>query len=129
MALHAKRAQEQARAAIEQPGQGLQQLERHLEQAVAQANEGLRVTSGQLPWQVLGDDQQQRCGTQARQPEAVFAAVALADQAGQGQHQQLAQGRAQHQGLGGNGKVGVCAGLGVAPRTIELLLGGVHRSE
>ncbi|MNJ59291.1 hypothetical protein D3C77_549680 [compost metagenome] len=53
MWLNTERAQEHPGAAIEQPGQWLEQLQRHFEQAVAQADECLRVASGQLSRQVF----------------------------------------------------------------------------
>ncbi|MNF93795.1 hypothetical protein D3C84_764830 [compost metagenome] len=129
MRLDAKRAQQQSCAAIEQPGQGLEQLERRFEQAVAQGDEGVRIAPGQLPWQVFGQHQQYDSGAQPGQPETVFTAVALTQQTGQGQHQQFAQGRAEHQGLWRDCQFRVFVGQAVAPGAIELLLGGVHRSE
>ncbi|MNI97012.1 hypothetical protein D3C73_1555810 [compost metagenome] len=56
----------------------------------------------------------------------MLAVEALADQAGQAQHQQLAQAGAQHQGLGRQHGLAVLAG---AQRAIELQAGGIHRGE
>ncbi|MNN38066.1 hypothetical protein D3C81_1520430 [compost metagenome] len=124
--LCAERAQNQLGATVEQAGQWLQQGKGHLEQAGTQADERLRVAPRQASRQELGKHQQGQGGTQAGQPEAVFAAVALADQAGKAQHQQLAQAGAQHQRLGGQGGLPVIAR---AQRTVELQAGGIHGAE
>ncbi len=122
--LHAEWAQDQPGNAIQQAGQWLQQGQRHFQQADTEADQGLRVAPRQASWQVLGEHQQGEGGGQAGQPETMLATVALADQAGQAQHQQLAQAGTQHQGLGGQ-RGAVLAGA----RTIEQLAGGIHGGE
>ncbi|MNT01193.1 hypothetical protein D3C72_1356490 [compost metagenome] len=89
----------------------------------------MRVASGQLPRQVFGQHQHQAGSAKPGQPEALFAVIALAQQAGQCQHQQLAQGGTQHQGLGGDRQCRVFIGEAVTPYPIELLLGGVYGGE
>ncbi|MNE97881.1 hypothetical protein D3C80_1963060 [compost metagenome] len=56
----------------------------------------------------------------------MLATLALAHQAGQPQHQQLAQAGAQHQGLGWQHGMAVFAGAQCA---IELQAGSLHGSE
>ncbi|MNM88352.1 hypothetical protein D3C81_1005660 [compost metagenome] len=124
--LYTERTQGQLGNAIQQAGQRLQQGEGYFQQAGAEADERLRVAPGQAPRQVFGKHQQDEGGGQPGQPEAVLAAVALANQAGQAQHQQLAQAGAQHQGLGRQHGLAVLAG---AQRAIELQAGGIHRGE
>ncbi|MNP11061.1 hypothetical protein D3C76_1032340 [compost metagenome] len=124
--LRTERAQDQLGATIEQAGQWLEDSQRHLQQAGTQADERLWVTPRQAPRQELGKHQQGQGGAQAGQPETVFAAVALADQAGQAQYQQLAQAGAQHQRLSGQGGLPVVA---IAQRAIELQACGIHGAE
>ncbi|QDC07560.1 hypothetical protein FH041_00005 [Pseudomonas sp. SWI7] len=75
----------------------MQQYQWRLEQG-AQADEDVRVASGQATRQVLGEHQQNGSGSKACLPQAIVTALAQPDQAGQRQHQPFAQAGAQDQG-------------------------------
>ncbi|MNP37420.1 hypothetical protein D3C76_1308680 [compost metagenome] len=93
---HRERAQQQPGDGFKRPGQRVEQLEQWLEQAVAEADEGLRMAAGELPWQKLGEGQQDAGRTEAGQPRPLGLQQVHGQQRTEHDARHVAEGFAEH---------------------------------
>lgn len=111
-----KRAQQQQADAVEQPGQRREDFQRHAQQRVAKAQDGVGVTDGEGAGQVVGEHQQHRAGDQPAEPRAVLRPGINRQQRAQNHHGRAAQAVTQDQAVtrevqAGGGLVALaCAG-------------------
>ncbi|RWW90332.1 hypothetical protein BHE74_00044329 [Ensete ventricosum] len=92
-------AQQQQGDAIEQPGEGIEDFQRHAQQRVAKAKHRLRMANGEGAGQVVGQYQEDRAGDQPAQPGAVLRPGVDRQQGAEDHHGGTAQAVAQDQAV------------------------------